>query len=142
MKTFQLAQSLEQLEHTASRLEITAILSQIFKDLSIEEIRPACYLLQGQILPQYHGLEFQVSSKTILKVLAKLLPSAGQYDEGELSLFGNNLEETSTSFVEQKYKQVGDLGKVAEEVIQESLRKSAVTRATEELTVTELYAAL
>lgn len=115
MNINELSQTLQQLEQTASRLEITSILAQVFKDLEIDEVRPVCYLLQGQILPQYYGLEFQVAIKTIIKVLGKFLPEKTAETQ---SLFGEEEAPSSAvSEVEQRYKKIGDLGQLTEEVM-------------------------
>jgi len=134
MKFTTLSQYLQTLEATASRLEITAILAKIFQDLSEEEVQHTCYLLQGQLLPQYMGLEFQIAVKTVIKVLARLQPSA----TAEMpSLFGEQLNQPpAVVLVEKKYKQVGDLGKVAEEVVE--LYRSGHP-LEQDLTILEVY---
>jgi DNA ligase 1 len=136
MTIFQLSEYLEKLEGVTSRLEITAILADLFQHLEKEEIRPTCYLLQGQLLPQYFGLEFQISIKTVVKVLARFLPST----EGETAnLFGETVSDSAEKTVEKRYKEVGDLGKVTVEVIekyspkQNELGKQSVTEVYEEL---------
>jgi DNA ligase 1 len=113
MTIAQLSQYLQKLESTSSRLEITALLAEVFQQLQLKEVRQTCYLLQGQVLPQYYGVEFQISVKTVTKVLARLLPSQGESQ----SLFGESESEENTKIVEQKYKLLGDLGMVAEEVV-------------------------
>lgn len=113
MTIAQLSQYLQKLESTSSRLEITALLADVFQQLHIKELRQTCYLLQGQVLPQYHGVEFQISVKTVIKVLAKLLPSETETQ----SLFGDTESESNITAVEQTYKSLGDLGMVAEDVV-------------------------
>lgn len=130
----QLSEYLNTLESTSSRLEITSVLSDLLKKLSPEEVTPTCYLLQGQLLPQYHGVEFQISSKTVIKVLARLLP--GKTAEAT-DLFGEKETGVSESEIETRYKKVGDLGKVAEAVVSELPSKKH-----SELSVTEVYAKL
>ena len=114
MTIAQLSQYLQILESTSSRLEITAVLADVFQHLEAQEVRQTCYLLQGQVLPQYYGVEFQISVRTIIKVLARLLPAPTETQ----SLFGESENETNTTTVEQKYASLGDLGMVAEEVVQ------------------------
>lgn len=127
---------LNKLESTASRLEITAILAELLKQLEPDEIRPACYLLQGQLLPQYSGLEFQIAVKTVIKVLARLLPTKGG---SATDLFGEELG-TVDADVERKYKQVGDLGKVAVEIVEDRAKSGKVAEGLQ--SVTEVYAQL
>lgn len=63
---------LQQLEATPSRLKMTAILAELFKQFDSAEIEAACYLMQGRLVPQYQSLEFNLSVKTMIKVLARL----------------------------------------------------------------------
>jgi len=131
---------LNTLETTASRLEITAILATLLKELDAEEVRPACYLLQGQLLPQYSGLEFQIAVKTIIKVLARLLPGALSETSAATSLFGEQDLSAAESRVEKSYKVVGDLGKVAAQIIEQRTNTGKV--ATGMLSVRDVYANL
>lgn len=117
MTVAQLSQYLRQLESTSSRLEITAILAQVFTQLKEEEIKPTCYLLQGQVLPQYTGVEFQISVKTLVKVLGRFVL---QKERAEASLFGDDQSESGAKEVETLYKTVGDLGIVAEQLFMQS----------------------
>ena len=72
MKFKELANYFQKLESTAKRLEMTGILADLFKDaardkkVNIEEI---VYLSQGQILPSFRNIEFQMSEKLVLKSL-------------------------------------------------------------------------
>ncbi|MBW7955152.1 ATP-dependent DNA ligase [Patescibacteria group bacterium] len=130
----QLSQYLNKLETTSSRLEITAILSDLLKKLEPAEVRPACYLLQGQLLPQYYGLEFQIAVKTVIKVLARLKPMQSM---GTVGLFEESDSTQAEKEVERRYKEVGDLGKVAEETLTQYLEQSSGTSTP--LSVVELY---
>ena len=67
------SQALEQLEQTASRLEMTRLLAKLYQQLDDEEIEAAVYLMQGRLVPQYESLEFNLSSKMIQRSLARLL---------------------------------------------------------------------
>ena len=129
---------LNTLETTSSRLEITAILSTLLKELDLDEIRPACYLLQGQLLPQYSGLEFQIAVKTVIKVLARLSP--GNETSDSATLFGDQDLSRAESEVEKTYKSVGALGKVAAQIVEE--RTQHGKGATGKLAVSDVYSAL
>jgi len=98
------ATSLQKLESISSRLEITAVLAEVFTCITPAETPAACYLLQGQLLPQYQGLELQISVKTVIKALEKLSP--------------NSVDQQ----ILERYHQLGDLGKVAEEVLADRSR--------------------
>jgi len=90
MKFRELAEYLERLEGTASRLEMTRILADLFKQTSPEDARLAVYLMQGRLGPAYKSPDFGVADKQMVKALG---PKA-----------------------EALFKKLGDLGKVAEEV--------------------------
>lgn len=110
------ANYLQKLEVTASRLEITAILAELFQSLEKEEIEEACYLLQGRLLPQYTGLEFQIAIKTVMKAGARLVPTQTKKTE---TLFAEPSYEEQEKWVESQYHQLGDLGLVLEQILRE-----------------------
>jgi len=94
--TFQkLVSYFEKIEKTSSRLEITRLLSSLFKELDSLEINKTIYLLQGRVAPLYEKVEFGMAEKMIIKAVI-------------LSL---NLE--SKLFTNQ-YKKIGDLGETVE----------------------------
>lgn len=89
-----LADYFSQLEATSSRLEITRILAEVFKQAAVQEIPQICYLSLGRLAPLYAGIEFNLAEKLMLRVLAL----AYQKPEAE---------------IRQKFKQLGDLGDTA-----------------------------
>ncbi|MFI5241339.1 MAG: DNA ligase, partial [Microgenomates group bacterium] len=95
MKFKELSLYLEKLEKTSSRIEITKILADLFKQSSSDEIDKIVYLLAGNLAPSYKGIVFNLAEKMMIRVIAK---AYGQ-DEGK---------------VNSEYKKVGDLGLVAE----------------------------
>lgn len=88
MKFAELAEYLEKLEGTASRLEMTRILAELFKKTTPEEARLVAYMTQGKLGPAYRSPDFGVADKQMLKALGE--------NAGEL------------------FKELGDLGLVAE----------------------------
>ena len=88
MKFAKLAGYLEKLEGTASRLEMTRILADLFKKTSPEEARVVAYMTQGKLGPAYRSPDFGVADKMMIRALG---------------------EEANGLF-----KKVGDLGLVAE----------------------------
>ncbi|RJR23411.1 ATP-dependent DNA ligase [Candidatus Microgenomates bacterium] len=92
-----LSEYFEELEKTSSRLKITEILANLFKEAEEDEIGKICYLSLGRLLPQYEGLEFQMAEKMLVRAVAKA--------------FG--IEDQA---VQKQYKKEGDLGVVAEEL--------------------------
>lgn len=110
---------LQKLEETPSRLAMADLLAGLFGQLKGEEINLACYLMQGQLVPAYESLEFNFSVKMVERSLARLLPEpAGEATNlfGESTAYEENLQ-----LVEKRYKQLGDLGLVAQEVVTEAL---------------------
>ena len=101
MKFAEFAQHLKALEETPSRLAMTEQLVALFNKLEIVEIQPACYLLQGRLTPQYESLEFNLSIKMLLRALNRLVSEVG--------------------YAERFYKQLGDVGLVAEKIIEDRL---------------------
>ncbi len=104
---------LNQIETTSLRLEITRYLAELFKQLSPEEGREAAYLLLGQLAPSYRGLEFNLATKTMIKVVSR----AYNINEDE---------------IRRLYKEKGDLGEVVFEV---ASQKKVKTR----LSILEVY---
>jgi DNA ligase-1 len=90
-----LAEYFQKLEETSSRLKITEILADLFKEASPEEIDKIVYLSLGRLLPPFEGLEFQMAEKMMIRAVALAL----------------GLEEGA---VQKEYKQLGDLGEAAE----------------------------
>jgi len=107
----QLAHYLEELEATSSRLEMMYQLAKLFVQLPVVEIKPACYLLQGQLLPPYESLEFGVSVKTLIKAIARVKVSSERVEKAP-DLFGLASFSEAEAEVTKKYKQIGDLGTV------------------------------
>lgn len=81
------------LEKTASRNEITIILSELLKKSSQDEVDKVCYLSLGRLVPAYKGLEFNMAERLMFKAVAK----AFKREEGE---------------IKSLFKQIGDLGEV------------------------------
>ena len=93
----QLSTYLEKLEKTASRLEITAILSDLFNQTSESEIKEVTYLSLGILAPNYEGVLMNLAEKMVARSIA--LAYTKDPDE-----------------VNRIYKQEGDLGIVAEKL--------------------------
>lgn len=115
MKFGELAIYLEKLEKTASRLEITKILTDLFKHTDSTEIQKTVYLSLGVLAPNYEGVLLNLAEKMILRTLA----IAYNKDLGE---------------VINIYKKNGDVGNTAE-----SLAYSVQRTGDRELTVIQVY---
>ncbi len=109
------AEYFKQIDRTQSRLEITDLLSSLFKELSVSEIQPTLYLLQGRVAPLYEKVEFGMGEKIILKSLSLALS-------------------LDSSYLNKEYKRVGDLGQVVE-----NFKKQITSFDRRDLQVIEVY---
>ena len=65
-----LAEYLEKLEKTSSRNEMTLVLAEVLKKSGKDEIDKICYLLLGELVPPYTGVEFNLAEKMMVQALA------------------------------------------------------------------------
>jgi len=98
MRFIELAGYFERLEKTSKRLEMFDILAELFQKASALEIDKIIYLVQGELLPPFHGLMIGMSEKYLLRAIAR---SANR-----------PLPEVETLF-----RTEGDLGKTAEQLV-------------------------
>ncbi len=115
------AQYLQRLESIASRLEMTAELAALYRALDSSEIKQANYLLQGGLVPAYESLEFQLSVKMLLRTLGEVwghFAAAEADSNAQNALFAEIDDASKISDVEQLYKRLGDIGLVAEAVLE------------------------
>ena len=110
-----LAVYLDKLEKTASRLEITAILADLFKKTNSDEIDKVVYLSLGILAPNYEGVLLNLAEKMILRSIALA--------------YQKDLDE-----VLKLYKKYGECGDVAE-----FLAKSEKRIVNSGLLVTQVY---
>jgi DNA ligase-1 len=119
MKFLTFAQYLEKLEVTASRLEMTAQLAQLFQELKTEEIPVVCYLMQGKLVPSYQSLEFNMSEKLTMRALAKLLNHLDQDDSlPSINLFKEQDDSLYLEKIKKANKDLGDLGLAIEQLLE------------------------
>jgi DNA ligase-1 len=121
------AQHLRKIEKTSSRLEMTELLAKLFEELDPEEIPPAIYLSLGRLVPQHQSLEFQLSEKMVMRSIAKHLARHPDLYGENLpvgNLFAENDEHLFADKVKKLYKQIGDIGEVAEQLFEKSYRKN------------------
>lgn len=85
---------MERLEATSSRIEITKILAELFKNTPASEIDKVIYLVLGQLAPGYEGVILNIAEKMMFRVLAKAYKK-------------------EVAEVIKIYKEKGDLGYVA-----------------------------
>ncbi|MFH0835683.1 MAG: ATP-dependent DNA ligase [Candidatus Micrarchaeota archaeon] len=107
----------EKMESTSKRLEMTDDLAKLFKETPKSEIKKVVYLCQGQLLPEFTGIELGIGDKLAEQAIA--LAS------------GKTIKEISES-----YKKTGDLGITAKDALE---KKHQHTLASEKLTVEKVY---
>ncbi len=94
MRFSDLARYLEKLEGTSSRNDITRLLADLFGKTGPDEIGQTCYLLLGELVPAYRGIEFNIAEKIMLQIIARA--------------YGRDRDE-----VRRLYQREGDHGNVA-----------------------------
>ena len=110
MKFSVLSDSLEKMELTTKRLELTAILVELLKKTPIETISKVIYLMQGKIRPNFEGVELGIAEKLVIRAISK---SSGitikkiedaYNDDGDLGKTGSNLlkQKKQTPFTHKK----------------------------------------
>lgn len=97
MKFEEFAEYLEKLEKTSSRLTITDILVKLIKNLRASEVDKGIYMALGQIGPDYDRLDMGMAGKMVLRALT-------------------GVSGDDAGVMEKKYKRVGDLGELAQEL--------------------------
>ena len=97
MRFAKLSNYLEKLEKTSSRLTLIDILSELFKKTPSSEIEKITYLIQGRLAPFFVPLEIGMAEKTVAQAIA--------------NAHGLKREE-----VLKNYQDLGDMGKVAEQL--------------------------
>ena len=93
-----IADTFAKLESTSSRLEMTSILADFFKDLEPSDLRNIIYLSQGKLHPDFHPVELGMADKMVLRAIS----SASGYKDDK---------------VEEMWLKEGDTGTVAESLI-------------------------
>ncbi len=119
MRYAELAAAYERLEATSKRLEMRAILAELFRPLKPPELPHVLYLSQGLLRPEYEGVELGVADSLARRAVA----AAAGVDEAK---------------VRHRAKELGDLGTTVAELF-----AGRTTLAAEEpLTVARVYAVL
>lgn len=121
------SQYLQKLESENSRLVMTEILADFLKKLGEDEIENAVYLMQGSLVPSYKSLEFQMSSKMLIKSLARFQSNFAKEQKTGDSLFADSgfvmdfssLEKN----LEKRFKELGDIGQLFEEILSSTKRE-------------------
>ena len=115
-----IADAFEKIEATTKRLEMTDYLVDLLKKTPAKVIDMVVYLIQGKICPDYVGLELGVADKLAVRAIS--IASGKSVDE-----------------IEKVYKEVGDLGLAAQEMLK---KRSQVFLFKKPLTVERVYESL
>jgi len=111
------AETFKKLESTSERLELISTLASLFQKADASNIHMLIYLLQGRVAPPYTGIEIGMGEKLVEEAIAR----AYGVDRSE---------------VERLYKEMGDLGLVAEHL---ASQKKQMTLFSEPLTLERVY---
>ncbi len=104
---------LEKLEKTSSRLEITRILSELFKKTSSDEIQETVYLSLGTLAPNYESIILNLAEKMVIRALALA--------------YGKDIHHgKENEAVTRLYKEKGDLGNVAQDLAHKNVKDISV----------------
>lgn len=117
MKYSELVELYERLDSTAKRLGKTYFLAEFLRKTSAEEIEPVILLVQGRVFPSYDEREIGVANQLVVKAI-------------------NVASGAAAASIENEWAKTGDLGKVAESLIE---GKKQSTLAATELTVKKVF---
>jgi len=112
-----IAKTLENMEGTTKRLELTDFLVGLFKETSQDLLPKIVYLIQGKIRPDFEGIELGMAEKLAIRSLSK---SSG----------------TPVKKIQETYQDDGDLGHAAEKILR---LKKQTTFVNETITVERVY---
>ena len=117
MKFSVLSDSLEKMELTTKRLELTDILVELIKKTPTNRISKVIYLIQGKIRPNFEGVELGIAEKLVIRAISK---SSG----------------ITTKKIEDDYNDGGDLGKTGANILRQ---KTQTTFTAETITLERVY---
>ena len=117
MRFIELARVFDRLESISSRIEMVETLAGLFSRADGATAKKIVYLLQGRVAAPYTGIELGIGEKLAISAISR----AYGVDSG---------------YVEQLYKEYGDLGKVADEL---AAHKKQQTLFSQPLTVDRVY---
>ena len=117
MKFDQLSVYLNKIEKESSRLTMTEILSELFKEIDGKEVSPIINIIRGEIMPAHKGIDLGVGEKFILQAISI---SSGY----------------SVNDVTNTYKKSGDLGITSQKLMETKKQQSFFST---ELSVLQVY---
>ena len=120
MKFLEVAEVFEKIESKSGRIEMAELLAKLFKKMNADEAERVAYIIQGELLPPYMGVDIGIGEKFVLQAIA-------------------NASGFSRKEVEGEYAKLGDLGKTAEKLIGQKKQRSL---HSEDLTIVYVYSVL
>ena len=124
MKYSLVAEYFDKLEATSGRLQMTEILSSLFKETPKADLPILAYLMQGKLRPDYEGVELGIAEKLALRALA--------------TASGRTPQE-----VKDAYIKAGDIGSAAQVLLERgSGRERQGSLVSEPLTLKRVYDSL
>ncbi len=117
MKFSIVSNSLQKMEATSKRLELTDILVKLIQEIPDDVISKTIYLIQGKLRPNFEGVELGIAEKLVMKAMSK---SSG----------------IPLKNIEQDYNKGGDLGQTAENILQQKIQ---TTFTSETITLEKVY---
>ncbi len=119
-----IAEAYEKIEATTKRLEMTDYLVDLLKQTPEDLIDKVIYLTQGQLYPDFVGIEIGVAEKLALRAVAR----ATGYGEGEIErdvIETGDLGETTQRYIKKKAQAALFHKPLAVEKVYENLEKMA-----------------
>jgi len=113
----EVAKAYSQIEAESGRINMTKILADLFSKTPPDLLDKVVYLTLGKLYPDYVGVELGMADRLAIKAIS----IASGLSEGE---------------IEKMYKEMGDLGSVAEAALK---RKTQMAFFVEDLTVQKVY---
>ena len=124
MKYAVVAEYFEKLEQTSGRLQMTEILSDLFKETPKAELPILAYLMQGKLRPDFEGVELGIAEKLALRALST---ASGKREQE----------------VKDAYIKAGDIGSAAEALLKKGAgRERQGSLFSEPLTLKRVYDSL
>ncbi len=117
MRFFDLAQTWAQIDATSGRLDIAALMSELFRKSTPAQAKIIAYLTEGILQPPYESMELGIGEKYVMDSISHV----SGYSRPE---------------VEKQFKKLGDFGAVAEWAL---ASKKQTALASSELSLEDAY---
>lgn len=105
MDFLKVAEAFEKVEGKSSRLQMTDLMAELLKEASSKDIEKLVYVSQGRLAPDYISIDVGMGEKFVMDAIAKVS--------------GHSRQE-----IEKMFREKGDLGIVAEEMIKKKKQRS------------------